>query len=178
MKSEKPKRSIANMDVLQDIRGLLLTAQEGKSSVQADLREETELKAEIARYKEELERYRGLAQKQQEDLERLRTKNEELAANLNLFRFGKGEVPTSPNVKVEALNREVAQLEAKKCELASALSGVENLLRFKLKELLERIARVHQEIGRGEVAIEFRKAGDCLESAENLAYFLRALLNE
>ncbi len=178
MRSEKPKRSIANMDVLQDIRGLLLTAQEGKSSVQADLREETELKVEIARCREELERYRGLAQKQQEDLERLRTKNEELAANLNLVRFGKGEVPTFPNARVEALNREIAQLEARKCELASALSEVEDLLQFKLKELLERIARVHQEIGRGEVAIEFRKAGDCLESAESLGYFLRALLNE
>ena len=178
MKSEKPKRSIANMDVLKDIRGLLSTAQEGKSSIEADLREETELKAEIARCREELERYRGLAQKQQEDLERLRTKNEELAANLNLFRFGKDEVPSSPNAKVEALNREIAQLEARKCELASALSEVEVSLQFKLKELLERIARVHQEIGRGEVAIEFRKAGDCLESAENLAYFLRALLNE
>ena len=178
MKSEKPKRSIANMDVLKDIRGLLSTAQEGKSSIEADLREETELKAEIARCREELERYRGLAQKQQEDLERLRTKNEELAANLNLVRFGKDEVPTSPNAKVEALNREIAQLEARKCELASALSEVEDLLQFKLKELLERIARVHQEIGRGEVAIEFRKAGDCLESAENLACFLRALLNE
>jgi chromosome segregation ATPase len=176
MKPEKPKRSVANMSVLKDIRGLLSAAQEGKASMEAELEEETELKAEIARYKGELERYRELAQRQQEHLERLRKENEELVASPNLLRSGSDEMPASPNAKVEGLNREIAQLEARKCELCSALSEVEGLLQLKSKELLKRIARVYQEVGESGIAIEFTRAADGLEVAENFAHLLQALL--
>jgi hypothetical protein len=80
MKQEPHKRRIADMDVLKDIKGLLLTAKQGQNSVQAELIEETELKIEIARYKEEIQNYRLLIGKQQEELERLRKENEEIAA--------------------------------------------------------------------------------------------------
>jgi hypothetical protein len=43
---------------------------------------------------------------------------------------------------------------------------------------LKRIARLYQEAGQGEIAMEFRRAGDELEVAENFAYFLRALLKQ
>jgi len=178
MKSERPKRSVADMDVLQDIRGLLSTAQKGKPSIEPELREKARLDAEIARYEEELERYRGLVQKQQEEMERLRKENEQLVTNLSLLHSNKAEVPPSPNAEAEALNREIAELKAQKYELSSGLCELEELLQLKLRELLKRIASVLQEIGAGEVAIEFRRAMDSLEDVENCAYFLRELLKE
>lgn len=178
MKQETHKRRIADMDVLKDIKGLLLTAKQGQNSVQAELIEETELKIEIARYKEEIQNYRLLIGKQQEELERLRKENEEIAANLNSLSHVKGEIPISSNSSVEGLKLEIAQLEARKCELSSTLSEVEVSLQLGLKDLLKRIARVYEEIGEGEIVLEFRKAADSLQSTDNFAYFLRKLLKE
>ena len=76
----------------------------------------------------------------------------------------------------EKLGGEIAQLEARKDELYLALSQVDGLLQLKVKELFERIARLYQEAGHGEIAIEFRRAGDDLEVVENFAHFVRALL--
>lgn len=178
MKQETHKRRIADMDVLKDIKGLLLTAKQGQNSVQAELIEETELKIEIARYKEEIQNYRLLIGKQQEELERLRKENEEIAANLNSLSHVKDEIPISSNSSVEGLKLEIAQLEARKYELSSTLSEVEVSLQLGLKDLLKRIARVYEEIGEGEIVLEFRKAADSLQATDNFAYFLRKLLKE
>jgi DNA repair exonuclease SbcCD ATPase subunit len=178
MKQENDKKRIADMDVLKDIKGLLLTAKQEQDSMQADMREETELKIEIDRCKEELQKYRLLAGERQEELEKLRKENEEMLADLNSLSHVKKEVPISTNSSVEGLKLEIAQLEARKCELSSALSEVEVLLQLRLKDLLRRIARVYEEIGEGEIVLEFRKAADSLQAADNFAYFLRALLNE
>jgi chromosome segregation ATPase len=175
MKSEKPERNVANMDVLKDIRGLLSTPLERKASMETESEETADLKIKIAQYEEEIKRYGGLIQNQQEELERLRRENKELAANLNLLQSDNSKL-VSPQVKVAELNQEIAQLEAKKSELASVISEVEGLLQLRLQELLKQIARVYQEIGQGEMAIEFRKAADQLEVAENLAHFLQVLL--
>ena len=177
MKSEKPKRNVADMDVLKDIRGLLSTTQERNPPREAGLKEEADLKAEIAQYKEEIGRLRELAQNQQGELKKLRRENEELVANSNLLRSGEVDVPISPGTKVEELNRQISQLEARKSELSSALSEVEGLLQLKLEELLKRIARVYQETGESGAATEFRRAADHLR-VEDFAYFLRALLGE
>ncbi len=173
MKPKKPERSVSKMDVLKDIRGLLPTTREG--STEARLEDEGGLRAETAWVEEEVRRYKGLVQKQQEELDRLKSENKELAAKLNMLGSDKDK-PMSPAPRTEELCEEIAQLEARKAELSLALSQVDGLLQLKVQELLKRIARLYQEAGQGEIAVEFRRAGDGLEVVENFAHFVRALL--
>ncbi len=173
MKPRKLDRSVSNMDVLKDIRGLLSTTQERDDSGEARLRDEGDLKAQTAKLEEQIRCYKELVQKQQDELHRLESEKEELAAKLNMLRSGQDKLRPP---RAEELYKEIAQLEARKTELSSALSQVDGLLQLKVKELLKRIARLYQEAGQGEIAIEFRRAGDKLEDIENFAYFLRALL--
>jgi len=177
MKPRKPDRSVSKMDVLKDIRGLLSTTQEREDSAKAQLRDEGGLKIETAWLEEEVRRYKELVQKQQDELHRLESEKKELAAKLNMLCSGKDK-PMSPAPRAEELCEEIAQLEARKAELSSALSQVDGLLQLRVKELLKRIARLYQEAGQGDIAIEFRRAADELEVAENFAHFLRALLNQ
>jgi len=171
MKTGKPDRSIAKMDVLKDIRGLLSATQEREDSTG----DQGGLRAEIARLKEQVGFYKDVVQRQQEELYRLENENREFAAKLNTLRSDRDE-RGSPGT--EELGEEVAQLEAKKAELSSALSKVDGLLQLKVKDLLKRIARLYQEAGQSEIAIEFRRAGDELENLESYACFLRALLEQ
>ncbi len=175
MKPRKPDRSVSKMDVLKDIRGLLSTTQEREDSAKARLRDEGGLKIETAWLEEEVRRYKELVQKQQDELHRLESEKKELAAKLNMLRPGQDK-PMSP--RSGELCEEIAQLEARKAELSSALSQVDGLLQLKVKELLKRIARLYQEAGQDEIAIEFKRAGDELEDVENFAHFLRALLEQ
>jgi len=177
MKPRKPDRSVSKMDVLKDIRGLLSTTQEREDSAKARLRDEGGLRAETAQLEEEVRRYKELVQKQQNELHRLESEKKELAAKLNMLGSGKDK-PMSPAPRAEELCEEIAQLEARKAELSSALSQVDGLLQLRVKELLKRIARLYQEAGQGDIAMEFRRAADELEVAENFAHFLRALLNQ
>ncbi len=175
MKPKKPDRSVSKMDVLKDIRRLLSTTQGREGSTEARLRDEGGLRAETAWFEEEIRRYKGLVQKQQEELDRLKSENKELAGKLNMLCSGKDK-PMSPSPRAEELCEEITQLEARKAELSLALSEVDGLLQLKVKELLKRIARLYQEAGDGEIAMEFRRAGDELEVVENFAHFVRALL--
>jgi DNA repair exonuclease SbcCD ATPase subunit len=177
MKPRKPDRSVSKMDVLKDIRGLLSTTQEREDSAKTRLRDEGGLKIETAWLEEEVRRYKELVQKQQDELHRLESEKKELAAKLNTLCSGKDK-PMSPAPGAEELCEEIAQLEARKAELSSALSQVDGLLQLRFKELLKRIARLYQEAGQGDIAMEFRRAADELEVAENFAHFLRALLNQ
>ena len=177
MKPKKPERSVSDMDVLKDIRGLLSTVQERKDSAEAQSKERAGLTAEIARLEEEVEHHKELVEKRQQDLERLRRENKELTAKLNALCSRQDKFVSAP-AKVKELNEGIAQLEARQAELSSALSQVDGLLQLKLEELLKRIARVYQEAGDSGIAMEFRKGAEQLEAAENLAYFLRALLRE
>jgi chromosome segregation ATPase len=175
MKPRKPDRSVSKMDVLKDIRGLLSTTQEREDSAEARLRDEGGLKAETARLEEQIRFYKELVQKQQDELHRLENEKKELADKLSILCSGQDK--TMPP-RAEELSEEIAQLEARRAELSSALSQVDGLLQLKVKDLLKRIARLYQEVGRGEIAIEFRRTGDELEDVENFAYFLRALLEQ
>ena len=177
MKPRKPDRSVSKMDVLKDIRGLLSTTQEREDSAEARLRDEGSLKAETARLEEQIRCYKELVQKQQDELHRLESEKKELAAKLNMLCSGQDK-PMSPAPRAEELCEEIAQLEARKAELSSALSQVDGLLQLRVKELLKRIARLYLEAGQGDIAMEFRRAADELEVAENFAYFLRALLKQ
>jgi len=173
MKPRKPDRSVSKMDVLKDIRGLLSTTQDREDSAQARLDEEGGLRADTARLEEEVRRYKELVQKQREELDKLKGENKELAARLNVLCSGKDK-PMSPGA--QKLGEEIAQLETRKDQLSSILSQVDGLLQLKAKELLKRIARLYEEAGQSEIAIEFRREADEMEVAENFAHFVRALL--
>lgn len=181
MNPKKPDRSVANMDVLRDIRGLLSTRQErGESPARpaddgAVRAEKARLEEQIKACQEQIESYREQVRQQQDELRRLADERKELVAR---------EMPRPVQVRPEAapgagkLHQEIAQLEARREELAAALAQIEDLLQLKAKELLRRIVRLYQEAGQDEIAIEFRRAGSALESVENFACFLRALLQQ
>ncbi|MBI2328103.1 MAG: hypothetical protein HYU85_00340 [Chloroflexi bacterium] len=177
MKLKKPDRSVSNMDVLKDIRGLLSVTR-GQEGVTADgVRGESSLAAETARLEAQIRYYQELVQKQQAELHRVEGEKEEFAAKLKALGSGKDKL-ISPASKSAALGEDAAQLEAKIAELSSALSQIDGLLKLRAQELLKRIARLFQEAGQGEVAIEFRKAASELEVVENFAHFLRVLLEQ
>ena len=177
MKPRKPDRSVSKMDVLKDIRGLLSPTQERDESAEARLRDDEGLKAETARLEELIKYYKELVQKQQEELHRVESEKEEFAAKLKMLGSGKDKL-IAPASKSAAPSEEAAQLEARIAELSSALSQIDGLLNLRTQELLKRIARLFQEAGQSDVAIEFRKGASELEDVENFAHFLRVLLEQ
>ncbi|MDD5094289.1 MAG: hypothetical protein PHV74_07925 [Dehalococcoidia bacterium] len=177
MKPKKPDRSVSDMDVLKDIRGLLSVTQEREDTMTDGARGESRLESEKARLEVQISGYKELVQKLQEELHRVEREREEFAAKLKLLGFGKDKL-ISPASKSVALGEEVAQLEARIAELSSALSEIDGLLKLRAQDLLKRIARLFQEAGQGEAAIEFRKAASELEDVENFAHFLRVLLDQ
>jgi len=172
MKAQKPDRSIAGMDVLNDIRGLLSKPPVGADSTKADTWNETSLKAKIGRLQKEIGSYKELVEKQNEELNRLRSEKEELAARLEVAGTGRDRAQAG-----EELGREITAPEQRKAELSSALSDIEGLLQLKTKDLLRRIARIFDEAGQGDIALEFRKAGKEAQNTDTFASFVRALLD-
>jgi len=178
MKSEKTKKTVADMGVLKDIRGLLSTTQDRKTSANAELTREADLGAEIVACKEEIERYKQLTVRLEQNQERLRRENEGLRADLEMLRSRRDEAPVSATASSEGLKQEIVDLEGRRLELASTLSKVEDVLRLRLQELLKRIERVHQEIGASGLAVEFRRTADQIQNAETFAQFVRGLIGE
>jgi len=171
MKSEKPKKSVADMNVLKDLRELISTVQGAKPLKETQLLEEekVDLEAKVAQYKAELERM-------EKEIERLRREKEEMATELNLLRSQKSEEVTPSDLELERLSREVSRLESQKSALSLAIGEAEELLKIKLGELLRRVAMACETSGLIDAGIQFRKMAHHLESSEELASFLRILL--
>ena len=150
MKANNPDRNVSNMDVLKDIRGLLSATPGREDSPKPQDSSETA----------------ALIKQQQEEIARLRSENKELLARLDSV------------VSCKDKPMDIAQIEAGKAELELALSQLEELVKLKSQELMRRIARIYQEAGQGEIALEFKKAGNGLEDTENFAHFVRALMGE
>ncbi len=193
MTSKKPDRNVSRMDVLKDIRGLLSASQEQTGSKEARAESKAVSQAETSAPGEEVKRYKALVQKlqdeidklkgenkalvqkQQKELDGLKSDNKELLAKLDALASTKAK-PTSQGA--DKLNDEIAQIEARTAEMSLALSQIEGLVQLRTKELLGRLARVYQEAGQGEIAMEFRRGRDEMEVVENLARFVQALVNE
>ena len=175
MKPNKTEKSVSNMDVLQDIRGLLSVTHERENVKAVDVNSENSLEAEMTGLKAQIKSYEELVQKQKEELHRVETEKEEFAAKLKMLESGKDKLIVQSS-KSAVPGEEAAQIEARIEELSSALAKMDELTRLKSQDLLRRIGRLFQEAGQGEVAIEFRKAASELEVVENFAHFLRALL--
>jgi len=176
MKPNKTEKSVSNMDVLQDIRGLLSVTHERENVKAVDVNSENSLEAEMTGLKAQIKSYEELVQKQKEELLRVENEKEALTAKLTALECGKDKI-TSPSSTSMKLGEDAAQIEASIEELSSALAKIDELTRLKSQDLLRRIGRLFQESGQGEVAIEFRKGASGLEVAENFAHFLRALLD-
>jgi chaperonin cofactor prefoldin len=176
MKPNKTDKSVSNMDVIQDIRGLLSVTQERENVKTVEVTIGNSLEAEITGLEAQIKSYEELVQKQKEELHRAENEKEALTAKLAAFECGKDKITPSPLTSMN-LGDDAAQIEARIEELSKALSKMDELTRLKSQDLLRRIGRLFQESGQGEVAMEFRKGASGLEVAENFAHFLRALLD-
>ena len=156
MKANNPDRNVSNMDVLKDIRGLLSATTGREESPKPPLANPAGASPETA----------ALIKQQQEEITRLKNENKALLAKLDSV------------VSCKDKPLDMAQIEASKAELELALSRVEELVKLKSQELMRRIGRIYQEAGQGEIALEFKKAGNSLEVTENFAHFVRALMGE
>ena len=71
MKTKKPDRSVAQMAVLKDIRGLLSITREQAPPVETSPKTELDIQAEKVGFEEQLKQYEELVRKQQAALDRL-----------------------------------------------------------------------------------------------------------
>jgi chromosome segregation ATPase len=177
MKVKKPDKSVSDMDVLKDIRGLLSVTQEREDKTADRGRDESGLEIDAVKFEVQIRQHKELVQKLQEELHRVENEKEELAAKLKVLDSGNNKLMSAAS-KSTALDEETAQLEARITELSSVLSQVDGLLKLRVQELSKKIARLFQEAGQGGVAIEFRKAASELEIVENFARFLQILLGQ
>jgi hypothetical protein len=176
MKPNKNEKSVSDMDVLQDIRGLLSVTHERENVKAVGVNSENSLEAEMTVLKAQIKSYQELVQKQKEEILRVETEKEALIVKLTAFEFGKDKIMPASSTSIK-LGEDAAQIESRIEELSSALSKMDELTRLKSQEVLRKIGRLFQESGQGEVAIEFRKGASELEVADNFAHFLRALLD-
>ena len=177
MKVKKPDKSVSDMDVLKDIRGLLSVTQEREDKTADRGRDESGLEIDAVKFEVQIRQHKELVQKLQEELRRMENEKEEFAAKLKVLDPGNNKLMSAAS-KSTALSEETAQLEARIAELSSVLSQVDGLLKLRVQELSKKIARLFQEAGQGGVAIEFRKAASELEIVENFARFLQILLGQ
>ena len=177
MKVKKPDKSVSDMDVLKDIRGLLSVTQEREDKTADRGRDESGLEIDAVKFEVQIRQHKELVQKLQEELHRVENEKEELAAKLKVLDSGNNKLMSAAS-KSTALGEETVQLEARIAELSSVLSQVDGLLKLRVQELSKRIARLFQEAGQGDMAIEFRKAASELEIVENFARFLQILLGQ
>jgi hypothetical protein len=92
MKLKKPERSVSNMDVLKDIRGLLSVTRERQEVTADGVRDESSLEADTARLEAQIRYYEELVQKQGEELHRVESEKEEFAAKLKMLESGKDKL--------------------------------------------------------------------------------------
>ena len=177
MKQKKPDKSVSDMEVLKDIRGLLSVTREPEEATADRVRDENSLKIDAVKFEAQIRHYKELVQKLQEELHRVEIEKEEFAAKLKALDSGNNELMSAAS-KSTALSEETAQLEARIAELSSVLSQVDGVLKLRVQELSKKIARLFQEAGQGDMAIEFRKAASELEIVENFARFLQILLGQ
>ena len=205
MKANKPTKSVSEMSVLKDIRGLL-SSTGARQTTDSAPKPDHDLQAIVARLEGELAKYKELAgkletetadlrnkikaheeraRKQGDALENMGIEKNELEAKLNsmqpLATRPPDPSPDKPQPSHEAtdsLKRDIFDLEARKDEMSSALTQVEDLLQIKIKDLARRIARVYEEAGDYGANRDFRRITSHLEASENFGEFLRALLRE
>jgi len=177
MKLKKPDKGVSDMEVLKDIRGLLSVTREPEEATADRARNENSLKIDAVKFEAQIRHYEELVKKLQEELHRVEKEKEEFAAKLKVLDSGNNKLMSAAS-KSSALTQETAQLEARIAELSSVLSQVDDLLKLRVQELSKRIARLFQEAGQGDMAIEFRKAASELEIVENFARFLQILLGQ
>lgn len=176
MKAKKPDNRVAGMAVLQDIKGLL-SASDTSPAAGTSPPVKSGLQAERDHLAGQLKEYEQLVEKQQAALAKLEAEKKELEAQIKALQpaASRTEPLKSDNKR---LARDISDLEARKEELSSALTQVEDMLQMKIKELARRIAQIYQEAGDMYALRDFRRVTDQLEAAENFGEFLRALLRE
>ena len=176
MANKKPDKSVSDMSVLKDIRGLLSVTHDQVTAPVPVRQSEPDASVEKVYLEEKVRQLENLIEKQKTDLDGLNREKQELTAKIiSLQSTGSGA--SSPG-KVGVRDMDISILEAREAELTSALSRVEELLQFKTRELVRRISRVYEEAGDFDAGRDFRKINNQLEAAQNFGEFLRSLLRE
>ena len=175
-KPDKP-RSVAGMQVLSDIRGLISGTRDAAKPAAGAKEGKDASSAQIARLQKEIASWKELAQKRQEELDRLRSERDALTASLTVTAPGKDKA-SRPDRADQRLSDEISDLEQRKAGLSSVLSDVEGLLQIKTQDLLRRLANLYEESGQSDFAQELRRGRSGLQDPDSLASFLRALLRQ
>ena len=175
MKAKKPDKSVADMAVLKDIRGLLSATREMPAAVEAKPQAEADAESDKSRLEAQVRRLEERLGKQQAVLDRLEAEKKGLETKISELQSAVTKAP-APKANAGSIGLEVTDLEARKAELEAALSQIEELLQLKIKDLARRIARVYEEAGDMGANRDFRRITGQLEAAENFGEFLRALL--
>ncbi len=176
MANKKSDKNVSGMAVLKDIRGLLSTTrdQSPASAPVSDSLSNTSVTA--SHLEEKVRNLEELIEKQKIDLDRLTREKQELTIRLTSLQSTGSSVSSSGKIGVRDMD--ISILEARKEELSTALSRIEDLLQFKTRELVRRISRIYEEAGDFNAGRDFRKLANQLEAAESFGEFLRSLLRE
>jgi chromosome segregation ATPase len=187
VKARKTDKTVADMGVLKDIRGLLSASRESPAK-EPSAKPAPDLDAEKAAIEEKLKQSQSAAKDMQAAISRLEAEKKGLEARVAALQSAVNSLPPPPSVTprsaealpagTDRLARDVSDLEAQKEELSRALSEIEALLQIKIKDLARRIARVYEEAGDIGASRDFRRITSQLEASENFGEFIRALSRE
>ena len=175
MKAKKPDRSVADMAVLRDIRGLLSATRELPATAEAKPQTESSEDSDKRRLEGQVKQLQERLDRQQAFLDRLSVEKKELETKMSDLQSAIPKT-AAPKAHASPAVQEISDLEARKAELDTALSQIEELLQLKIKDLARRIARVYEEAGDMGANRDFRRITSQLEAADNFGEFLRALL--
>ncbi len=92
MKLKKPDKSVSDMEVLKDIRGLLSVTREREDATADRVRDENSLKIDAVKFEAEIRNYKELVKKLQEELHRVENEKEEFAAKLRALDLGNNKL--------------------------------------------------------------------------------------
>jgi chromosome segregation ATPase len=176
VKAKRPDKTVADMAVLKDIRGLLSANRDGETVALGPRAAPGEVST-ISRLEAQVNQLEESLRKQQAVLERVEAEKNGLQARIDQLQASVSRTPP-PKADTGSLGRDVSDLEARKAELEAAVSQIEGLLQIKINDLARRIARVYSEAGDMGASRDFRRIKDQLEAAENFGEFVRALTRE
>ncbi len=172
MVKKKQGKNVAGMAVLQDIRSLLSSAGSQQEAGQERKGEELENRDEIQRLEGQLGQIREQLKREHDAFLKSEAEKQELEKKLN----DRQQVAKPAATSKDMNTREIADLQAKKDELETALSRIEDLLQIKTKDLIKRLSRVYEEAGDFDAGRDFRRISNQLESSEAFGAFLNGLV--
>jgi chromosome segregation ATPase len=165
----------AQVKTQQDEISAIKREKDGLASKQKTVKGPGTPDVEKSKFEAQVKDLQKQLQEQQQTLSKYKNEKEELAGKIKTLSAAK-EKEEQLVLKPPVKNEDTVMLEARIADLTETMEQIDGLLKAKSQDLMKRIARVFNEAGQSDVAIEFRKGADSLESAENFARFLEILM--